>query len=294
MDWREALSTYRADRTSGAMALAHRAAAILEGWAQAHPGGTLDGWRSDLEEVLRALRETHPDMAPPLHLMEAAREAVARAPEAEAARAALIAAARAFRNRLERHERAAARHAAALLRSARTVLTHSRSGLVARALAVAAEEGRFLHVICPIAEPGGEGRTMAEEVSAMGHTALLLPDFVAARAVQAADLILVGADAWDDAGVVNKVGTLALAVLARAFRRPFFVVAISEKRWPAWAGPHPARQSPALPPPGGAIPWFEFVPDADLTGLILEDGLHRVEAGSRRESGAPEASPSVP
>ncbi len=291
MDWQEALSAYREDRTSGAMALAHRAAAILEGWAQTQRGRTLDGLRSDLEGLLRALREAHPDMAPPLHLIEAARGAVAHAMEAEAARAALIAAARAFRNRLERHERAAARHAAALLRSARTVLTHSRSGLVARTLAIAAEEGHFLQVICPIAEPGGEGRQMAEEVSAMGHVALLLPDFVAACAVQTADLIVVGADAWDEAGVVNKVGTLALAIMARAFQRPFFVVAISEKRWPAWAGPHPARRSPALPPPGGAIPWFEFVPYADLTGLILEDGLHRVEAGSLKEDGAPKASP---
>ncbi|WP_376789841.1 hypothetical protein [Thermoflexus sp.] len=271
--WEEALKAYQEDRISGAMALAVRAAQIVEEWAQIAPVDRVEDFRAELEGLLDALIQAHPDMAPPRHLAEAARQAIREASSLPAARADLISALQKFRRRLEVHERAAARHAAALLRSARTILTHSRSGLVARALAFTAEKGRYLQVICPVAEPGGEGRRMSEEVVAMGHAAILLPDLAAMGWLPHVDLVMVGADAWDEDGIVNKVGTLALAVLARAFRRPFFVVATSEKRWPAGVDPHPARARRFPPLISEETPWFEFVPRSYLTGLILEDGL---------------------
>ncbi|GBD09736.1 Methylthioribose-1-phosphate isomerase [Candidatus Thermoflexus japonica] len=274
LDWQEALKAYREDRTSGAMALAFRAAQIVEEWARIAPVGRMEDFGSELEGLLHALIQAHPDMAPPRHLAEAARRAIREASDLAAARANLIAALGKFRRQLEVHERAAARHAASLLRSARMIMTHSRSGLVARALAFAAEKGRSLQVICPVSEPGGEGQRMSEEVAAMGHTAILLPDLAAVHWLPQVDLVLVGADAWDEEGIVNKIGTLALAILARAFQRPFFVVAISEKRWPAGAGPHPARALRSPPRASEEIPWFEFVPRSYLTGLILEDGLY--------------------
>jgi len=273
-DWREELKAYQEDRTSGAMALAFQAARIIEGWAQTASADQVEDFRSELEGLLQAILRAHPDMAPPLHVAEAARRAVREAADPAAARAGLISALQRFRHQLEAHEKAAARHAASLLRSARTILTHSRSGLVARALAFTAEKGRSLQVLCPVAEPGGEGRRMFEEVAAMGHTAILLPDLVAMHWLPQVDLVLVGADAWDEEGIVNKIGTLTLAVLARAFQRPFFVVATSEKRWPAGVGPHPARAGRPLPLAGEEIPWFEFVPRSYLTGLILEDGVY--------------------
>lgn len=277
LDWREALKAYQEDRTSGAMALALRAAQILEGWAQTAPADSIERFRSELEELLQEILRAHPDMAPPRHLAEAAHRAVWEAMDLTAARSNLVSVVQRLRRQLEAHERAAARHAASLLRSVRAILTHSRSGLVAKALAFAAEKGRSLQVVCPVAEPGGEGRRMSEEVAAMGHTAILLPDLVAMHWLPQVDLVLVGADAWDEEGIVNKIGTLALAISARAFRRPFFVVATSEKRWPAGIGPHPARAERPLPLAGEEIPWFEFVPRSYLTGLILEDGVRLSE-----------------
>lgn len=279
--WQEEVTAYREDRSSGAMALAARAARIIAAWAQAAPATDIEGFRLGLEELLRSLREAHPDMAPPLHLEALARQAVQGIEDVGMAREALIAAAQRFQRQLETHEAAAARHAAALLRSARVILTHSRSGTVARSLALAAQRGRRLQVVCPVAEPGGEGRRMAEEVAALGHTAILLPDFAATVWMPRIDLVLVGADAWDGEGVVNKIGTLTLAVVARAFQRPVFVVATSEKRWPAWAGLHPARRRPAAPLSMEEVPWFEFVPHRFLTGLILEDGLHLIRPTER-------------
>ena len=256
------------------MALAHQAARILEAWAQAVPAGGIDELRAGLEGLLAALHAAHPDMAPPLHLAAAARRALVEAPDPPAARAALAAAARAFRERLEAHEEAAARHAAALLRGARVIMTHSHSGTVLRTLAFLAREGHRLEVICPFSEPGGEGRRMAEDVAAQGHSAFLLPDLVALQWLPEVDLVLVGADAWDAEGIVNKVGTRAIARLARAFGRPCWAVTVSEKRWPPEAGLHPARRPAPLPRSAGEARWFEFVPYTELTGLICEDGPH--------------------
>jgi translation initiation factor 2B subunit (eIF-2B alpha/beta/delta family) len=274
VDWQERLRAYQADRVSGAMALADQAAWILEAWAQAAPAERMEDLRAGLEALLAALHAAHPDMAPPLHLAAAARRALAEAPDPPAARAALSVAARAFRERLEAHEEAAARHAAALLHRARVIMTHSRSGTVLRALAFLAREGHPLEVICPFSEPGGEGRRMAEDVAAQGHSALLLPDLVALRWLPEVDLVLVGADAWDAEGIVNKVGTRAIARLARAFGRPCWAVTVSEKRWPPEAGLHPARRPTPLPRSAEEARWFEFIPYAELTGLIREDGPH--------------------
>jgi translation initiation factor 2B subunit (eIF-2B alpha/beta/delta family) len=274
VDWQERLRAYQADRVSGAMALADQAAWILEAWAQAAPAERMEDLRAGLEALLAALHTAHPDMAPPLHLAAAARRALAEAPDPPAARAALSAAARAFRERLEAHEEAAARHAAALLHRARVIMTHSRSGTVLRALAFLAREGHPLEVICPFSEPGGEGRRMAEDVAAQGHSALLLPDLVALQWLPEVDLVLVGADAWDAEGIVNKVGTRAIARLARAFGRPCWAVTVSEKRWPPEAGLHPARRPAPLPRSAEEARWFEFIPYAELTGLIREDGPH--------------------
>ncbi|MCS7251386.1 MAG: hypothetical protein RMK32_04275 [Anaerolineae bacterium] len=273
LDRWEPLRAYREDRTSGAMALAFRATQILEEWAQNAPIDRMKDFCSELEALLHALTQAHPDMAPPWHLAESARQALQKGMDPAAARAALISTARKFRDQLEAHAEAAAWHAASLIRTARTIVTHSRSGLVARSLAFAAEKGHRLRVICPVAEPGGEGRHMAEEIAAMGHISLLLPDLVAMSWISHADLILIGADAWDEEGIVNKVGTLVLAVLAQLFQRPFFAIAISEKRWPLHVGPHPTRAVPPSPPCTESIPWFEFVPRSYLTGLILEDGV---------------------
>jgi translation initiation factor 2B subunit (eIF-2B alpha/beta/delta family) len=103
-----------------------------------------------------------------------------------------------------------------------TVLTISWSSAVAAAI-VKREPDR---VVCMLSEPGGEGRQMAEAVADAAGTVVVMDDREALETLPA-DAVVVGADAVTPAGVVNKVGTAALAAAAAASSRkiPRYAVA---------------------------------------------------------------------
>jgi translation initiation factor 2B subunit (eIF-2B alpha/beta/delta family) len=88
--------------------------------------------------------------------------------------------------------------------------------------------------------------------------------------------VLVGADTvFANGAVVNKVGTLALALLARQARVPFFVASESLKvapsRWKEAAETPPLEGSPEEPP----SVYFDVTPPRLITALITEEGVFR-------------------
>ncbi|MHC5034533.1 MAG: eIF2B alpha/beta/delta subunit family protein, partial [Planctomycetota bacterium] len=102
----------------------------------------------------------------------------------------------------------------------------------------------------------------------------LVTDAAATRAVEQADLVLLGADALCvDASVVNKAGTFALCCAARAFGKETLCVATESKILPAGCEPLMEEMGPdelGQPIPGVGIRnvYFERVP-ADLVGRIV-------------------------
>lgn len=126
-------------------------------------------------------------------------------------------------------------HGAALLHDGARVLTHCNAGALATggigtALApvyVAAERGQRVSVLATETRPLLQGsRLTAWELSRAGIPVTVITDSAAASRMRAGevDLCLVGADRVVANGdVANKVGTYALAVLARHHRIPFYV-----------------------------------------------------------------------
>jgi translation initiation factor 2B subunit (eIF-2B alpha/beta/delta family) len=92
------------------------------------------------------------------------------------------------------------------------VLTHSSSATVREAV---------LHthpacVFCTVSAPFEEGRQLAQDLRGEGLDVELVEDDDVDRAVEAASLVLVGADTiYEDGAVKNKIGTRALAERAR-------------------------------------------------------------------------------
>ncbi len=76
-----------------------------------------------------------------------------------------------------------------------------------------------------------------------------------------------------DGTVVNKAGTLALALLARQHRVPFFVISeslkVSASRWKGGGETPPPADSPDEPP---AV-YFDVTPPRLITALITEEGV---------------------
>jgi translation initiation factor 2B subunit (eIF-2B alpha/beta/delta family) len=196
--------------------------------------------RSDVVEAVRALVRGHPAMAPLWRLGDAVLSADDHA-----------AAARRFAASLRAEADAVAAAAVGVLPD--EVVTHSFSGTLVAAVAAAGTRAR-----CARSNPGGEGRLTVERLRRRGVDAVLVEDAQAVAAAAGGTAVLVGADALGPGGVVNKVGTGALAEAARSGGTSAFVVAGSSKLIGA--------DLPAPPP-------FERVPMEGFGAVIGERGV---------------------
>lgn len=168
-----------------------------------------------------------------------------------------------------------------IVSGAGSILTYSRSSTVLRALALAVEAGDRPRVILSEARPMMEGVDAAREILAMGLRVRMTTDAALAGQVGEVDLVLVGGDALGPAGLLNKVGTRALAAAAREAGVPFYALCGTDKWVPeSLEGRIRIRdQDPGEilrdPPDGLEIsnPYFDRTPLAWLTGVVSEKGI---------------------
>lgn len=111
-----------------------------------------------------------------------------------------------------------------------TVLTHSRSRSVRDALIMARNNGKKFHVIITESRPDCSGRVLFRELEAAGVSCSLTLDAAMAVVMETVDCVLVGAEAVvENGGVLNKVGTCAVALCASSYKKPVYVLAESVK-----------------------------------------------------------------
>lgn len=194
---------------------------------------------------------------------------------------------------------AMARHGAALVRPDAKVVTICNTGALAApgigtALGVVFQahiDGKRPHVFACETRPLLQGaRLTALELTRAGIDCTLIVDSAAATVMPECDLVLVGADRIAVNGdFANKVGTKMLAILARAYRRPFYVVAPSstfDLRCASGDGivveERPAGEVTAFAgrrvAPGGVgvfNPAFDLTPAGLVTSFITERGIIR-------------------
>jgi translation initiation factor 2B subunit (eIF-2B alpha/beta/delta family) len=173
----------------------------------------------------------------------------------------------------EGNVRRIARHAQTIVPQG-PILTHSHSATVLTVLERLARRGAPVTVT--ESNPLGEGRTTARLLADRGLSVRLIADAEAGAFVSEMAAVLVGADTvFADGTVVNKVGTLALALLARQTRVPFFVASESLKvapgRWQEAGETLSMDVSPEEPP---AV-YFDMTPPRLITALITEEGVFR-------------------
>ncbi|MBP2702472.1 hypothetical protein JOL79_01495 [Microbispora sp. RL4-1S] len=125
--------------------------------------------------------------------------------------------------------RSLGRHTAALLPDGARVLTHCWADAYLIATVEAARlAGKRLEFVCTETRPYLQGaRLTAATLVEMGYRPTMITDGMVAAALSdgLADVALVAADRVTlDGHVVNKVGTLGVALAARAFDVPFYVM----------------------------------------------------------------------
>ncbi len=234
----------------------------------------------DVEEAIHVLRTSRPTAVNLAWALDEMRDD----PSPEHAR-------RIHADEVERCRRMSA-HAAALLAPATRALTHCNAGGLATggygsavgALLAAHERGLIAHVWVDETRPLLQGARLTAwelETASIPHTVIV--DSAAASLMAAGDVdcVVTGADRIAANGdTANKIGTYALAVLARHHGLPLYVVAPSttvdlatpngaaipiEERAPAEVTERFAARNPA----------FDVTPAELVAAIVTEHGVHR-------------------
>lgn len=277
------MTDFADDRTSGSSAVALAFLEALERWTAIDRSSSAPALRAALLEWLRAAQASQPSMALVHQLaaraLEVADAGVAREDSVPELRDHLVRSCAAERDDLAAAHAAAARTAAALLTQRDAwIATISDSGLVLEALRQTHVAGRKPHVLVAESRPLGEGRVLAAGLAAAGIPVWLTVDAALPMLVSQAAMVWLGADAVTERGVVNKVGSYALALAAREHGVPVYALAIRRKFLPAATAALRIEEMPPEEvwdePPEGVRPrnvYFEVVPLELLRGVVVED-----------------------
>ena len=114
-----------------------------------------------------------------------------------------------------------AQQAKGLIPNSSRVGTLSYSKAVRKSLEYSADKIKSL--IISESQPGGEGVRLANDLAQTIKGVILIPDMLWARYIQNCDIIIIGADSITEDGVINKTGSLLLALLAREFEIPLLI-----------------------------------------------------------------------
>ena len=167
-----------------------------------------------------------------------------------------------------------------LLSSHNKIMTYSRSSLVISSLLALCRYRKDFQVLLFESRPMLEGKNAAKELTRAGIPTTIFVDAAMGYAVPNCDIILVGADAFTEKSVTNKIGTRALALLAREAGTPIYCLAASDKFIPAnlqlaAERPRPNEEVWSSAPAGISIHnfYFENTPINLFTGVLTEHGF---------------------
>ncbi|MGQ9571847.1 MAG: translation initiation factor eIF-2B [Dehalococcoidia bacterium] len=261
------------DRTHGAGWLARDAVNVLTHSLEDCPAQTVAELLAYLREIARALAQAQPSMAAVSNavgavVLAASEKAAAGLP---AMRRAALARAHQITRSWEEVCQRIVRHAERVLPQG-TIMTHSYSATTFAVLERLASKGS--PIIVTQSAPLNEGRTTARLLARLGIPVTLIADAQAAAFMAEAAAVLVGADTvFANGAVVNKVGTCALALLARNAGIPFYVATETLKVAPGRA--KSSHQPVEERQPGLTIPavYFDLTPPRLVTAIITEEGV---------------------
>lgn len=280
----QAVAAIAEDSVSGAVEIAEKSAEVLLRLARTDQSTAVGQLSKLAHDVGWALIRAHPTMAPLVNLVNGVLWTLDQAQSVDLARTDAADATSDFKRRLRVHEAAIAETALRLIPEDGQILTNGRSTTVRATLRYAQRAGRRFRVVCAEGRPGCEGRVLAAELAASGIPTTLVIDALAVSLASESSLILVGADHLGAHGLVNKVGTLGVALAARAAQVPLYTLCGSEKFLPPGYVPSaqacgPSEQIWADAPRGVTIDnrYFDSTPLSALAGIVTEQGVQPTE-----------------
>ena len=276
----DAMRGFSADRLSGASSMLEAASAAFSALSAHSAAKDGTAFISELEDLSLALIDAQPMMAPIYNLCasvlhDSQPSCMSLAKLKKSALQTSDQYSRAAEAGLEKACMAASK----LVLDGSKILTLSSSRAVIRSVELAKKDWKKFSVTVLESRPMLEGRRAASALAAMGIPVELATDCSVASEVKRADQILIGADALTEEALVNKMGTLAAAIIAQAASVPLLAVADSSKLLPHQILPESDRaRNPnevwENAPLGVKVRnlYFERVPLKYIKTVTMEDG----------------------
>ena len=116
------------------------------------------------------------------------------------------------------------------LPSAKSILTISKSGTLINIFKMWHKRKSNLKLIITESRPANEGKLMAKELLKTGLKVELITEAMSGIFIPKSDAVIIGADAvLKNGNVINKSGSLSLAVLCEYYKKPFYVLTTKSK-----------------------------------------------------------------
>jgi translation initiation factor eIF-2B subunit delta len=264
----------------GAAKIAELAADLLLRRAGTGEAASPDAFRQEILNTGREIIRAEPMMAPLVNLVSNVLWKIEQVETPRELRGAVAAVTNDFKRQLRKQAVHVAEGALNLLDDGGVIVTLSFSTTVQYALAHAQRAGRRFSVICAESRPVCEGRQTAEALASIGVPVTLVVDAAALALIPDASAVLVGADMLTHHGLVNKVGTLAFATMARASGVPFYTLCGSAKFLPGTVqtpAPEPHTPAEVWERPKGNVQIvntaYDTTPIELLSGIVTERGI---------------------
>ncbi|XP_049537885.1 translation initiation factor eIF-2B subunit alpha [Anopheles darlingi] len=131
-----------------------------------------------------------------------------------------------------------AKQAIAFINDGCRILTHARSRTVREALILAAQHNKRFHVFITHSAPEcgspngtiSDGQQMATELEKAGIECTIILDASVGYVMETVDMVLVGSEGVvESGGIINRIGTVTMAICAKEMKKPFYVLVESFK-----------------------------------------------------------------
>jgi len=117
-----------------------------------------------------------------------------------------------------------AKRGSRLIKKNYVIMTHCHSGEALAVIKHAWKEGKKITVYATETEPKHQGIKTAKELARLKMPVELILDSALEFFIKKVDIVIVGCDAIRKEGIVNKIGTCDMAVIAKENKKPFYVV----------------------------------------------------------------------
>lgn len=164
-----------------------------------------------------------------------------------------------------------------IIKTKKIIFTHCHSNTVVKSLINAKKKGMKFEVYSTETRPLYQGRLTAKQLAKANISVTAYADSAVHEAVKKSSIVLLGADAILKNSVINKVGSAAVAEIAKTHKIPLYIISDSWKFYPqnikieerdfheVWsqAPRHVKVRNPA----------FESIPRQQITKIISEFGI---------------------